>query len=441
MPEIHPIPAVTFAPATAGEDLSDRIAPPYDVLDEQSKAALLKRNDHNIVAIDLPHLPAKTVGPDATYEKAGQQYRQWLKHGILRRWEEPAIFVYQQTYTVDGQTFARRGLIADVPVQPFGKGPGGRGGVYPHEQTFSGPKEDRLKLMRATQAQLSPIFGLYSDPDNQVAPLLGKVAEAGNPDFKGNSADGVLHEVWAVKDENLISQFRGALGDKPVFIADGHHRYTTALNYKNELEAAGRDVGNAGVCLFVLVSMQDPGMIVLPTHRVLGNMNEFSLEAFTRAAQGKLDITPFEGKSVEALEQAVKDDQRAHAFGLYVSTGEGTQMAIATTVEDDPLAQRFPDKSDAWRHLDVAILQHMIVEEICEPRFCSAGENVAWKFPHSLDQFERDAQHPDYQLGIVVRATPLDSVRKVSEAGELMPQKSTFFYPKLATGLVINPLD
>ena len=417
-------------------DISSLIAPPYDVLDEGKKAALLADNSHNIATIDLPHLPAKTVGPDETYEATGDQYRQWLNDHVLVQREKPALFVYQQTYTHDGNEFKRRGLLTNITLQEFGpppEGSGYEGGVHPHEQTFSGPKEDRLKLMRATEAQLSPIFGLYSDPDDKTGALLGAVIDARLCDYFGTTKlDGVLHEVWVVEDEATIEGFSKQLSGADVFIADGHHRYNTALNYRSEL----KDVPDpANYCMFVLIAMQDPGMIVLPTHRVLGGLNYFSIDRFIEAAADKLNVTPFDG-DLAALEQALPS-AGPHAIGLYDSGGE--TLWIANT-NDDPLAESHASYSDAWRQLDVAIAQHLIVESICEPTFCEDGAKATWKFPHTLDEVRRDANTDGYQLGLIMQPTPLDAIRLVSEAGELMPQKSTFFYPKVATGLVINPL-
>lgn len=443
MPETQPIPAVTFR-ARPGEDISDRIAPPYDVLTPDSKAALLRKSEHNIAAIDLPHLPAKTVGPDETYVQAGQRYRDWLAQGVLTRRDTPAIFLYQQTYTVAGTRFQRRGIIANVRVQPFGPGKDGKGGIFPHEETFSAAKEDRLKLMRATRAQLSPIFGLYSDPSGVVGELIDRVRDGYSPTFHGTTDDGTLHEVWAVDRPDQVEQFQVALADKDIFIADGHHRYNTALNYKAEAAStapSGSPGAGADWCLFVLVSMQDPGMIVLPTHRVLGNMPRFDFNEFVKVAEGRLKIEPVLGTDLQTLQHAVEEYAHPHAIGLYNPAHPQAPLHIATVVEPDPLARTHGNKSDAWRQLDVAIVQHLIVEQLCEPNFCEPGQKVAWKFPHALDDFKQIADSDGYQLGLLLRATPLDAVRRVSEAGELMPQKSTFFYPKLATGLVINPLD
>lgn len=443
MPEIAPIPAITYPPQPGGPtDLSDRIAPPYDVLTPESKAALLRRSEHNIVAVDLPHLPAKTVGPDETYREAGERFRAWLERGVLARRDQPAIFLYQQTYEVGGRRYQRRGVIANVRVQPFGPAPwgDGRGGIFPHEETFSAAKEDRLKLMRATRAQLSPIFGLFSDPDALIVERIDQIRNGYPPTFRGTTADGTLHEVWAVDRPGPIEQLQLALRDKDAYIADGHHRYNTALNYRNEV-AAGAAAGPADWCLFVLVSMQDPGMIVLPTHRVLGNMKRFDFDTFVRVAEGRLKIEPVLGKDLPLLEQAVNSYAHPHAIGLYNPANPEAPLHIATVVEPDPLARTHPDRSEAWRQLDVAIVQHLIVEQLCQPNFCEPGEQVAWKFPHALDDLRQLTDGEHYQLGLVLRPTPLDAVRRVSEAGELMPQKSTFFYPKLATGLVINPLD
>ena len=446
MPPIKPIPAITYSTSSGG-DLSSKIAPPYDVLDEAGKARLLSIDPRNIVAIDLPHLPAKTVGPDATYEKAAELYRTWLSNGTLIRQKTPVLFVYQQTYSHGGKTFRRRGLIANVKVQPFGKSPDNKGGIHPHEQTFSGPKEDRMKLMRATRAQLSPIFGLHSDPTNKVHALLTKVIESTRPTLRGTTAgDGVLHEAWSVEDPAAQKPFLDAFADSDIFIADGHHRYTTALNYRNSLaEQSGGSLAEdhpANYCFFVLVAMQDPGLIVLPTHRVLGGMSGFTWEKFIAAAKGKLNIKPFAGDGLTKLEAALPS-AGPHAIGLFCPSHPSSPLAIATTVEQDPLRLSHSKQSEAWRQLDVAIVQHLIVEGICQPSLCSpgGGETVQWKFPHTLEEFQRDTTSTGFQLGLLVQPTPLESVRLVSQAGELMPQKSTFFYPKLVTGFVINPLE
>ena len=441
MPTIKPINAIHY-PYTNNNDISGLIAPPYDVLNENTKAELLKQNPNNIVKLDLPHLPPKTVGPDQTYAQAGKQFTQWLEDGTLIKSDTPAYFVYQQTYTVNGHEFKRNGLIGNVAIKEFGPASDNTGGIHPHEQTFSEPKADRLKLMQQTQAQLSPIFGLYSDESNDIGYLLNTYIKASDPTFYGTTKnDNVLHQVWVIEDVSEIQKLSKAITGKDLFIADGHHRYNTALTYKNELvEKLGALPENhpANFCLFVMVSLQDPGMIILPTHRVLGNMQNFSIDKFDDIATDHLSIIPFVG-SLQELEASLPK-AGSHAMGLYDPKNPSGNKFIATTLDYDPLEEQFPNQSVAWRELDVAILQHIIVEKLCEPNFCNDNEKVTWKFPHSLEETEQIINTDGYQLAVILQATPLQAVAEVSENQELMPQKSTFFYPKLATGLAINPI-
>jgi uncharacterized protein (DUF1015 family) len=450
MLHIRPVAALGFAAAFTeagggGRDISTLIAPPFDVLDGGSKELLLAQSPHNIVAVDLPHLPAKTVGPEAAYQRAGAEFRAWRQQQVLVRRGRPALFIYQQTYQAGGQTRRRRGLFADVALQPFGKAPQGRGGVFPHELTFREGTEDRLRLMRATAAQLSPVFGMYDDPAGSVVHRIAQVIEAGPPSFFGVTApDAVRHEVWAIDRTEQVESFTDAFAGADLFIADGHHRYTTALAYREEV-AAGRTLPadhSANYCLFVLVAIQDPGMLVLPTHRVLGGMPGFHFEKFRAAAQGKLELRPFAGKDFEALARALaQEGPQAHAIGLYNPADPRQPLWIATTTDPDPLHGTHPNQSAAWRQLDVAIAQHLIVEQICQPTFCPGAAAPLWKFPHTFDELQSLADGKNFHLGLVMQPTPLASVLQVSKAGELMPQKSTFFYPKLATGLVIHPLE
>lgn len=443
MPLIKPLDALCFRAALDGSqprDISSFISPPYDVLTLQDKERMLAQNAHNIVAIDLPHYPPKEAGPQAVYDAASRALRTWLDEGVLRRLGRPAFFVYQQAYEYQQRQYARTGLIANLPVQPFGVRVDGAGGIYPHEQTFSGPKEDRLRLMEVTRCQLSPVFGLYGDSRNEIAPRLSEVTQK-TEDFLGRTPDGVLHRVWVLDDAATEQHLRDRLYGKDIYIADGHHRYTTALNYHQQLQARGEGSEAAGWCTFVLVSMQDPGMLVLPTHRVLSNLSNFSMRRFCEAAKGRLRVCRFESADLRELEAALPK-AGPHAIGLYDASEPDPhrRLWITTPVEDDPLATVCPKQSRAWRQLDVAIGQHLIVDQICEPAFGRAGAKLRWSFPHTLKEFQEAADKADCGLGLLMQATPLRAVQEVSEAGDLMPQKSTFFYPKLASGLVLNPL-
>lgn len=452
MPVVYPFRAVQYAEALQpGTDLSALVAPPYDVLDAAAKGALLARSERNIVAVDLPHLPAKELGPPGAYAGAAATLGEWMARGVMRARGAPAIFVYREAFEFAGRRHARTGVACTLETVPFG--PRGGGGVLPHEETFSGPKEDRMALMRATRTQLSPIFGLHQDARGAASALMARVAASRAADCRATTADGTLHEVWAVEDAGTIAAYAAALAGEDVFVADGHHRYNTALNYLAKLQE-----GQGGVppehparrCMFVLVSMNDPGTVIGPTHRVLGGMAGWSVEAFAAAAAGVMDLHEVKGgpAAVERELHARGAGAEANWLGLHdFASGRGF---VARPTKADPLAGRFAGKPKAWRLLDVAVVQHLIVEEICQPKL-NGGAPVQWAFPHSIAEVEAIGAGREMgsgggkgfrpQVAVIVRPTPLEAVREVSRAGELMPQKSTFFYPKLATGLFVHPLE
>jgi uncharacterized protein (DUF1015 family) len=451
MPEVFPFRAICYPGGALGRDQSALIAPPYDVLDAAGKARLLARDSRNIVGIDLPHTPAKELGPPGVYAAAGEQFRAFLGNGTLVKTERPVMFVYRQTWMQTGadgteQMISRSGMACCVETVPFGARAGG--GILPHEETFSGPKEDRLALMRATQAQLSPIFGLHADEAGKARSVLERViSSTRGPDRTARTADGTMHEVWTITDEETIGAYREALKGEDVFVADGHHRYNTALNYLKELEARGTVAPDhpARRTMFVLVGMSDPGLVIWPTHRVIGGMEGYSFERFVADAKGKIDVTAVAG-GLRELDAALTRSGDARAFGLHdFATG---RSAIGVPSAADPLRARFPEKVAAWRMLSVAFIQHVIVEEICQPRL-NGGKPVQWAFPHTIEEAEAIGAGEQTgastfatgaQLAVIVQPTPLGAVRDVSRAGQLMPQKSTFFYPKLATGLFMHGL-
>ena len=266
-----------YAVANNG-DLSNFIAPPYDILSAQDKADLLARSDKNIVAVDMPHVPPKELGPDPVYRDAAKRLADWQAQGVLKQDAASAVYVYHQTYTWAGKTYTRQALLCGVRATEFGQD------VIPHEHTFAGPKADRLKLTEYTKTQLSPIFGFYDDRGGAVTAALS-AASTGKPDAQG-TIRGVGEKVWAVTDAKAIAKIAATLKPVPVYIADGHHRYTTQLNYRNALAAAGNLPSDheANFVLFALVARTDPGLLILPTHRMIrGLKSDFSMEKLIAA--------------------------------------------------------------------------------------------------------------------------------------------------------------
>ncbi|GJM18903.1 MAG: phosphatase [Phycisphaeraceae bacterium] len=447
MPSIHAFRALQYRGGSG--DLSAVIAPPYDVLDGDDRAELLARDAGNIVAVDLPHVPAKELGPPAAYQGAAETLAGLIEAGTISQRGTPAIFAYRQRYDMHGKASERCGMICTLDAVPFGPREGG--GILAHEQTFGGPKEDRLALMRATKTQTSPIFGLHQDEQGRATALVRTVMDERAADATAETADGVVHELWTIDDDTTINAYADALAGEDIFIADGHHRYTTALNYLEELGGAGSLPADhpARRTMFVLVGMSDPGLAIGPTHRVLGGMKDYSFEKFQEVGAGHLNFEAVDNDPKKFEQQIASIAEREHrnVFGIYdFDTG---LCSVAWPADDDPLGDDFANKPEAWRHLDVAIVQHLIVEQICQPEL-NGGEPVKWAFPHTIDEVLELGKGKETgssisgggrpQLALIVRPTPLEAVREISRAGELMPQKSTFFFPKLATGLCLNPL-
>ncbi len=456
MPAIAPLQAIRYPQ----QNQTTLVAPPYDVLTGEDKSKLLARDGHNIVAVDLPHIPPKDAGPDAAYEAAAHTMRMWLEAGILKQDAKPALYAYQQTYTAgapgSATTYRRRGFFCRVRLEDFGP----EGSIHPHEQTFSGPKEDRLKLMRATQANLSPVFALYDDAANDVTDLLFEAIANQKPlataDLPTQDGKGVVtSDLWAVTDVAVIKDIQLMMADKHLYIADGHHRYTTSLNYRKEVSAArGVPLDHndpANFALVVCISMQDRGLIILPTHRVVAaaSLEGFYLEKFQEVAEKYAQVieTQFRGDSLATLEHDLSTGAYGpHAIGVYDPVED--KALVIRPNSNDPLAEFKNDpalkgKSPAWRQLDVAILQHLVFDRMIAPNFVPKSAKMNWAFPHEAHEVAtlcRAAGGTQYRVGFLLQPTPLTAVRDLCNANELMPQKSTFFYPKLATGMVINPL-
>ncbi|HZN67007.1 MAG TPA: DUF1015 domain-containing protein [Tepidisphaeraceae bacterium] len=436
MAHIRPFAGVHFA-RNKNIDVSKVIAPPYDVLDEKGKAELVARHPNNIVTVDLPHLPPKTVGPDEAYERANVTLQSWVKAGILQRDGRPALYPYSQTFEHNGRKAHRRGFVCLVRLSPFGQGQ-----VVPHERTYANPIEDRLKLMRATGMQLSPIFGVYSDPRNEITRLLYQ--NLARPEISG-TLGGVKHDLWSVIDAELENQIVDLMGTKPVYIADGHHRYTTAMQYQREAEQ--RENGGkplppahpANWCMFVLVGMQDDGLIILPTHRLVGGLTSFHPDTFRQLVAPNFDVveTPLGPDHVDEFINNVLPASAAHTFGLY--DGRTKKVYQLTLKNVDVLRDLEPERSDAWRRLDVAILQRYLLDEVIQPKF-AGGKEVTKGYTADPFEVAPKVDGKQYQIALLLRSTPLGALEQLAQHDEVMPQKSTFFYPKLATGMVMNPL-
>lgn len=413
MPEVAPFAAVRYNHGKLGGDLSNVLAPPYDVLDQANKDALLARSDHNIVAIDLPHLPPKSLGPTDCYQRSKGLLDAWLADGTLVQESQPALYVYHQEFEHDGHRYTRRMFIARVRLHAFEERV-----ILPHELTFGGPKEDRLALMQATHCQLSPVFALYSDPADRIGSAFA-IARTRPADVKAN-LDGVDNRLWIVTKPDAIAKVQAHMANERLYIADGHHRYTTALTYRQQ--AAQESNGNlpddhpANYIMLVLASMDDPGCLILPYHRVLAGIGISDLLAAWSAGTEKVEP--------DDADLVIRDGR----------SGEEVPLRYSARPK---LKQLEPNQCDPWYDLDAAYLHRYLIDSLLNS---AMGAEPDVKYVKSADDADSVAAEVS-GVALLTRATPLQHLRAVSDAGGLMPQKSTFFYPKLATGLTINTLE
>ena len=413
-------------------DISPYIAPPYDILTGADKERLLERSRENVVAVDLPHVPPKELGPHEAYEQAAATLAKWTSWGVIRQDAEAAIYVYEQRFTWAGREYARRAMVCGVRGTELG------GDVIPHEHVFPGPLADRLELTRQTRMQLSPIFGFYDDPGGAVSKLLAQAAEARPVGIA--VLRGVAERLWAIRDEHAIATISEAMRDVPVFIADGHHRYTTAMNYRNSLAEGGRidDDHEANFVMFALVARDDPGLLILPTHRLFTNLNESgSVERLAEASPAfswrRCGCAEEIGAAgIEALLGCARPGAMA-----FVS-GKSTVLWIVALARPEAMREAAPDQTAEWRRLPPAILHTLIMEKALQPW---AGRELSVEYTADMREVVRACRSGRAQLGAILPSIPIHSVEAIARSGSSMPHKSTYFYPKIATGMVLKPLE
>ncbi|MGB2998178.1 MAG: DUF1015 domain-containing protein [Phycisphaerae bacterium] len=414
-------------------------APPYDCITPTQQDELYRTHPHNIVRLILGREEPGDGEGRNKYARAADLLAKWTGGGILARDAEPGLYFYQQEFEVEGESYRREGFFARVRLEEFGSGR-----IFPHEETMSAPKEDRLRLLRAARANLSAVFSLYPDEENSVTALF-HANGLGDPVVQTVDGDGVVHRLFECTDPKTIRQVTRAMADRPLFIADGHHRYETALAYRREHEAQGEtvDAGHpAGCVLMMCVSMHHPGLVILPVHRVLQGLEGLEgleTDRLRKATAGHFEWTEFAG--AEATSPRLTEhlrEKRCHAFGLWTrDTSRAFLLSLKNTRVMDRLAK---DHSKAWRQLDVAILQRVLLEHDL-PRAVEGMENLTLSYVH-LAQKAFDAVHEDgADAAFLLRPLPVADLQAVAKEGERMPPKSTYFYPKVLSGLVINPHD
>ncbi len=434
MADVQPLRALHYDLSVAGA-LGDVVAPPYDVIDAAQRAALIARSPFNVVAVDLPRAPtAGKGGADGQesvegeradpYRAAGELFESWQLQGAVVRDSRPAVWAHTQRYTgPDGVAQTRRGFFCRVRVEEYGAGR-----VRPHERTHPGPKEDRLRLTRATRANMSPIFSLYSDPAGEAWRVLEPVT-AQAPWGEAADAEGTVHRLWRVTDEATIAAVQAAARDSELLIADGHHRYETARAYAEEVGGEG----DHRYVLMCLVALEDPGLTVFPTHRLVKGLDTARREALADALRRDFEVAEV------PLEQLAPTPGEGPLQLGYIDSH--TQRPLRLTLKDQAIADAaLPGFSDTYRRLDTGVLEALLLKGTLGLSDEDISHLHDFRYARGADEAIQLVRSGEYDVAFLMRPTPVAQVRDVAGAGENMPPKSTFFFPKLLTGLLFNPL-
>jgi uncharacterized protein (DUF1015 family) len=416
MAEIEPLRALHYN-LDKLRTLQDTVAPPYDVIDADQREALERRSPFNVVRIDLP------AGEDP-YENAARRFEEWRAEEIIVRDERPALWVLEQDYTgPDGRRRRRRGFFARVRVENYGPGR-----IRPHERTHPGPKEDRLKLTRATKTNLSPIFSLFSDPQETVWGAL-EPTTAHPPWAQTTDDDGTVNRLWRMRDPTAITTVQKTLSRGELLIADGHHRYETARVYADEVGGEGEH----RYVLMCLVALQDPGLTVFPTHRLLRGLRPDQHETLASAIRRDFEIEALE--STADLAPTHSDPIRLGYIDAHF------QRPFMLTLKDDSIADAaLRDHAEPYRRLDTAILEALILKGALGMSDEDIDHLAGLGYARDFDQALRLVTAGQYDAAFFMAPPPIEQVQAVAEAGESMPPKSTYFFPKVPTGLLFSPL-
>jgi uncharacterized protein (DUF1015 family) len=419
MADVQPLRALHYALDKTG-GLQAVVAPPYDVIYNEGRAALLAQSPYNVVAIDLP----QAANGGDPYEHAAETLAKWQSEGVVVQDEQPTIWPIEQDYVgPDGRSRTRRGFLARVRVEEYGPGR-----IRPHERTHPGPKEDRLRLTRATKANLSPIFALFSDPEQRAWEALAP-ATASAPWGQTVDPDGTVNRLWRVDDPGIIAAVHEAAADAELLIADGHHRYETARVYAEEVGGEGPH----RYVLMCLVTLEDPGLTVFPTHRLVRDLTDAQWDELRRAIEADFTMTP-----LDSVEQLPPPENTDIELG-YIDAREKRPYRLV--LRDSGIADAaMPEHSEPYRRLDTAVTESLLIKGALGMTDEQIDHLDGLGYARDDKQAIELVLDGEYDAALFMAPTPVRRVQDVAGSGESMPPKSTYFFPKVPTGLLFNPL-
>jgi len=435
--QVGPFKAFRFDAGVVG-NVGDCIAPPYDVINDAQQEQLYKKSRHNLVRIIKGKTKPSDNSENNQYTRAADYLARWIEEGALKQDSAEAIYAYVQDFEVAGTRYQRSSFIALAKLEDFGQI------VKPHEEILHKPMVDRLSLKRATSADFGLVFMLYDD-EKKVADGIIEQAARQQPLIEFVDEQDVRHRIFAITDKQNIEQIEKMMSDKSCIIADGHHRYTTGLTYSKENSNPA-----AKYQMLAFSNMHQDGLIVLATHRLVGNLENFSMKKLIEQLGEKFRITRFEFSSAQTKQQAEQDmlermraehDKDESAFGIY---GHDSAFYVAVLKDKRTMDSIVPDMSPAWKTLDVSILHKLILEELLgiDQERLAEGENLQYvkDTPNAIADSITQVDAGQKQAAFFMNPIKMQQLKMVTEAGERMPQKSTYFYPKVYTGLTINKL-
>jgi len=417
--------------------LSDVVTPPYDIISPAQQSEYYKKHENSVIRLEYGAQYETDTDNDNRYTRAASFLNEWLSKGILKFEDKECIYLYEQRFSHMGQTLTYRGFMTLTQLEEFSKGI-----VLPHEETLSKAKTDRFNLMSTTHANFSPIYCLYMDEELKVRGIMEQITTK-EPDISFVSdEDSIEQNMWIVSDDALIKEIQNCFADKQLFIADGHHRYETALNFRNKLREENPDWKADDLFNYVmmmLVDMDDPGLVVFPTHRLVNNVKIDEAMAVSLLKDDfnidKIIVSKNTDELLATIEKDLITLQEKKGYALYFGGDYYYRLSLA---DESVMAKVLPEKSNAYRNLDVTVLHTLILDKV----YGIDTENLANQsnLTYTRDAVEaiEEVKNGNQQCAFILNPTKVREIKDVSLAGEKMPQKSTYFYPKLVTGIVMN---
>ncbi len=403
-------------------DIAELCCPPYDIISDAERGMYYSKNAHNIINLELPGQA------DADYATANEKLNKWMADGVLSQDTTPALYIYEEKFSVKGVEYAFKGFTAYVKLEEFSKGI-----VLPHEETLSKAKTDRFNLLNATGCSFSQIYSLYNDRTGETQRLIAELS-SGAPDITFTDDDGVTHSLWIAEKSEKTEQICRQFDDRKLYIADGHHRYETGLNFRNYLREQGVQNENSEYIMMFLVNMENDGLVVFPTHRIVRDLTKFDSAELLKKCERCFDAIEIEKNNAESFLDA------AYAKGDTAFVFYDGALSYGLTLKDTSVMDNlFPNKSEALRQLDVTVLHSLILEQILGIDKENMAKQINLTYTRSLDDAIAAADS-SADCCFLLNPTRVSEIADVAAAGEKMPQKSTYFYPKLITGLVINKI-